>query len=146
MSASHQTSYLNTMHGTSTKLGPYSNANQEGTSENTVGSTTAAGHGDHPRDHANDANQELPSRKYGPPQEDLDGEKMAAPAEGRVMDAQLKKKHAGWGEQDSLTMSLERKKAEQARRREVTEEARRSGYDVDGGASWRTVDEDSSAV
>lgn len=146
MTASQQDAYLDAMHGTSKTLGPYSNANQEGTSANTMGSTTAAGHGDHPKDHPYDPNLHLPSRRYGPQQEDLDGEQMADPGEGRVMDSQLDKKHAGWGAEDSLTEGLERKKSEQAKRRAEFEEGRKRGYDVDGGGRWRVADEDLGAV
>ncbi|KFY16751.1 hypothetical protein V492_01118, partial [Pseudogymnoascus sp. VKM F-4246] len=109
-----QTTYLNAIHGTSTTLGPSTNANQPGTSANTVGSTTASGHGSHPHDHAA-ANSGLvmPTCRVGPQQGDLEGETMADAGEGRVMDAQLEKKRAGWGGEDSLTGELERKKSEQ---------------------------------
>ena len=70
---------------------------------------------------------------------------MADPGEGKVMDEQLEKKHAGWGGEDSLTAELDRKKREQAAERERFEERRR-GRDVDGGGAVRLVDDDTSAV
>ncbi|KFY86898.1 hypothetical protein V500_07318 [Pseudogymnoascus sp. VKM F-4518 (FW-2643)] len=146
MTASQQTAYLNAIHGTATTLGPSTNANQPGTSAGTVGSTTACGHGDHPHDHANDTGLVLPTCRIGPQQEDLDGEQMADPGEGKVMDEQLEKKHAGWVGEDSLTAELDRKKREQAAKRERFEEERRRGRDVDGGGAVRLVDDDTSAV
>ncbi|KAL5347400.1 hypothetical protein ACLOAV_007712 [Pseudogymnoascus australis] len=147
MTDPQQTAYLNAIHGTSTTLGPSTNTNQPGTSAGTVGSTTACGHGDHPHDHANDTGVVLPTCRYGPQQEDLDGEQQMADAgEGKVMDEQLEKKHAGWGGEDSLTEGLERKKKEQAEMRHTLEDERRRGRDVDGGGVVRTADEDTSAV
>ncbi|RAL66678.1 hypothetical protein DID88_006360 [Monilinia fructigena] len=54
-----------------------------------VGSATAMGRGDHPKDNADDSNARLPSSKVGPQQEDLDGEQMRASGEGEVMGAQF---------------------------------------------------------
>lgn len=71
---------------------------------------------------------------------------MADAGEGKVMDEQLEKKHAGWGGEDSLTEGLERKKKEQAEMRHTLEDERRRGRDVDGGGVVRTADEDTSAV
>ncbi|KFY70769.1 hypothetical protein V499_08959, partial [Pseudogymnoascus sp. VKM F-103] len=113
MTTSQQTTYLNAIHGTSTTLTPTTNANQPGTSANTMGSTTASGHGSHPHDHPRNGPPILPTRGIGPPQAELEGEQMADPGEGAVMDAQLGKKSAGWGEEDSLTREMERKKREQ---------------------------------
>ncbi|OAF59054.2 hypothetical protein VC83_04294 [Pseudogymnoascus destructans] len=127
MTASQQTTYLNAIHGTSTILTPTTNANQPGTSANTMGSTTASGHGPHPSDHPPNAHPILPTRRVGPPQAELEGEQMADPGEGRVMDAQLQKKGGGWGEEDSLTEGLERKKREQEGERGRCEEERRRG-------------------
>ena len=48
---------------------------------------------------------------------------MRPPGEGEVMAAQLDKKNAGWGEQDSMTEGLDRMKAEQKSvRAEIKEE------------------------
>ncbi|KFY52819.1 hypothetical protein V497_08439 [Pseudogymnoascus sp. VKM F-4516 (FW-969)] len=146
MAAPQQSTYLNAIHGTSTTLGPSTNANQPGTSANTVGSTTASGHGSHPHDHANDSGLTLPTRRYGPQQDDLEGNQMADRGEGAVMDAQLGKKGAGWGSEDSLTGEMERKKEEQRGERERFEEDRRRGRDVDGGGPFRGEDEDLGAV
>lgn len=146
MAASRQQSDINGVRGGGITFGPYSNANQEGTAENTVGSTSASGHGDHPKDNADDSAVTMPGCRYGPPQEDLDGEKMATLSEGKVMDAQLHKKHAGWGEEASLTSDLDRKKTEQRREREEIEDARRRGVNIDGGAGGRLGTEDNSAV
>lgn len=78
--------------------------------------------------------------------EDLDGEQMAAPGEGKVMDAQLDKKNAGWGEQDSLTGDLDRKKEEQREAREGVKDERAKGGDVDGGAGGRIESEGLGSV
>ncbi|OBT66352.1 hypothetical protein VE03_04841 [Pseudogymnoascus sp. 23342-1-I1] len=146
MTAPQQTTYLNAIHGTSTTLGPSTNTNQPGTSEGTVGSTTAAGHGAHPHDHANASDLVFQPRRVGPPPEELEGDKMADPGEGKVMTEQLEKKRAGWGGEYSLTEGLERKKREQAGMRERLEEERRRGRDVDGGGRLRAADDDTSAV
>lgn len=71
---------------------------------------------------------------------------MRAPGEGEVMNAQFDKKNAGWGEQDSLTSDLDRKKAEQAEARGAIKEQRAHGGDVDGGNRGRTENEGLSAV
>jgi len=146
MAASHQQGELKGGRVGET-LGPHSNSNQRGIPENTCGSTTAYGHGDHPKDHADDSNVTMPGTKYSVPQEDLDGEQqMVTLGEGEVMQAQLDKKHAGWGEQESLTRDLERKKAEQKTDREEIEEERRKGYNVDGGPLERLSNENLSAA
>lgn len=146
MAASHQQSGLDGAKVGET-LGPHSNSNQLGIPENTCGSTTAYGHGDHPKDHADDSNVTMPGTMYSVPQEDLDGEQqMVTLDEGKVMQAQLDKRNAGWGEQESLTRDLERKKREQKAEREEIEEERRKGYDVDGGSSQRLANEDLSAA
>jgi len=106
-----------------------------------VGSATAAGHGQHPRDNADDSNASLPGSKVGPQNEDLEGEQMSAAGEGDVMKAQFDKKGAGWGEQESLTSDLGRKKAEQAGAREEIQNKREMGTNVDGGAGNRMDNE-----
>ncbi|OBT80402.1 hypothetical protein VF21_00777 [Pseudogymnoascus sp. 05NY08] len=145
MTTSQQTTYLNAIHGTSTTLTPTTNAHQPGTSANTMGSSTASGHGPHPPDHPHNTHP-IPSRCVGPPQSELEGEQMADPGEGAVMDAQLEKGRAGWGEEDSLTGGMERKKREQEGERGRWGEERRGGRDVDGGGEARGVDEDTGAV
>lgn len=147
MSASQQQSSLNSSY----TLGPESKktTNQAPTSENTVGSTTAHGAGPHPIDNADDSNAVKSSSKYGPQQEDLDGEQLATFPEGKVYEAQLNKREkGGWGEEPSLTADLERKKAEQAEKREAIKEARKRGEvaDVDGGSPRMVSNEDNSAV
>ncbi|QSZ32596.1 hypothetical protein DSL72_002175 [Monilinia vaccinii-corymbosi] len=112
----------------------------------TVGSATAMGHGDHPKDNADDSNVKLPNSKIGPQQEDLDGEQMRAPGEGEVMDAQLNKKDAGWGEEGSYTSNLDRQKAEQKEAREKIKSQREQGLDVDGGAGGRLANEGLGSV
>ena len=79
----------------------------------------------------------MPGSKVGPQQEDLDGEQMRMAGEGQVMDAQFNKKNAGWGEQDSLTSDLDRKKAEQQGAREEILAERCHRGNVDGGAGRR---------
>lgn len=111
-----------------------------------AGSATAAGHGAHPRDNADDSNATLSGSKVGPQNEDLDGEQMRAAGEGEVMNAQFDKKNAGWGEENSLTSDLDRQKAEQKGRREDVKEARRGGGDVDGGAGNRVANEGLNSV
>ena len=56
---------------------------------------------------------------------------MAAPGEGRVADVVDKKPGATGGEKE-LTGDLERKKAEQAGKREEVKEGRRAEVDVKG--------------
>ena len=111
-----------------------------------VGSATAAGHGQHPNDKDADvSNVSMPNSRVGPQQEDLDGEQMRAAGEGEVMEAQLDKKNAGWGEQGSLTSDLDRQKAEQQGSREEMKE-RRAGRNVDSGAGGRTENEGIGSV
>jgi len=116
------------------------------TPEMSVGSTTAAGHGDHPQDNADDGNATLPNSKIGPQNEDLEGEQMRAPGEGDVMRAQFDKKNAGWGEQNSLTGGLDRQKAEQEEARESIKAQRAAGAGVDGGSGGTCDNEGLSAV
>lgn len=111
-----------------------------------VGSATAMGHGDHPKDNADDSNAKLSSSKVGPQQEDLDGEQMRAPGEGDVMAAQFDKKDAGWGEEGSYTSHLDRQKAEQKEAREKIKSQREQGIDVDGGAGGRIQNEGLGSV
>lgn len=99
------------------------------------------GHGQHPKDNADESNVTLPKSKIGPQQEDLDGEQMRAQGEGEVMAAQLDKKNAGWGEQDSMTSDLDKQKAEQEGAREQVKQARKAGASVDGGAGNRIESE-----
>ena len=66
---------------------------------------------------------------------------MRAPGERDVMDAQLDKKNAGWGEEGSYTSDLDRQKAEQTGAREEIKSARQGGVNVDGGAGGRTKSE-----
>lgn len=87
----------------------------------------------------------LQGSKVGVQNEDLEGEQMRAAGEGEVMNAQLDKKNAGWGEQDSLTSDLDRKKAEQAEARNEIKSERAQGLDVDGG-NGRTENEGLGAV
>jgi len=132
--------------GAGTTLGPDSNSSSKGTPAMSVGSATAAGHGQHPNDKADDSNAALPGSKVGPQNEDLQGEQMRAPGEGEVMDAQFNKKDAGWGEQDSLTSDLDRKRAEQQGARQEIKAERRGGQNIDGGAGGRTENEGLGAV
>lgn len=111
-----------------------------------VGSATAAGHGDHPQDNADDSNARLPGSKVGPQQEDLDGEQMRAPGEGEIMDAQFNKKNAGWGEEASFTSDLDRQKAEQQAKRDEIKARREAGESVDGGAGNRVANEGINSV
>ncbi|RDL38642.1 Uncharacterized protein BP5553_02982 [Venustampulla echinocandica] len=109
---------------------------------NTEGQATAAGHGQHPRDNADNSNVTMPASKIGPPDEDLRGEKPDIPAgEREVMEAQLDKRGAGWGEQESLTSGLDRKKAEQQGAREAIQAQRSGGVDIDEGAGNRVENE-----
>lgn len=147
MSASENQSSLNSARGAGTTMGPDSGRDpSDGTPSMSAGSATAAGHGDHPKDHADDSNAILSSSKIGPQNEDLEGEQMRAPGEGDVMNAQFNKKNAGWGEQNSLTSDLDRKKAEQTEAREETKSSREHGEDVDGGAGGRVEGEGLGSV
>jgi len=142
MSASQDQSSLNEARGAGTTFGPNDGADSStATPEMSAGSTTAAGHGDHPKDNANDSNTTMPSTKMGPPKENLEGEQMRAPGEGDVMNSQFNKKNAGWGEEGSYTSDLDRQKAEQRGAREDIKSARQSGASVDGGAGGRTGNE-----
>ena len=147
MSASKDQSSLNQARGAGTTWGPDdvkdSSSAAPGTS---VGSTTAAGHGQHPRDLGDDSNATMPGSKVGPQNEDLEGEQMRATGEGEIMDAQFDKKNAGWGEQGSFTSDLDRQKAEQKGAREEIKEARRGGASVDGGAGNRVENEGMRSV
>ncbi|PBP26273.1 hypothetical protein BUE80_DR002796 [Diplocarpon rosae] len=147
MSASQDQSSLNEARGAGTTYGPGdSKDSSTATPATSVGSATAAGHGDHPKDNADDSNATLPGSKVGPQQEDLDGEQMRAPGEGEVMDAQFNKKNAGWGEEGSYTSDLDRQKAEQQGAREEIKAARKAGENVDGGAGNRISNENMSSV
>ena len=111
MSASQNQSSLNSARGAGTTFGPSdTKSSSTATPATSVGSATAAGHGDHPQDNADDSNAVLSGSKVGPQQEDLDGEQMRATGEGEVMDAQFNKKNAGWGEEGSFTSDLDRQK------------------------------------
>lgn len=142
MSASKDQSALGSSRGAGTTFGPNDGApSSDATPGMSVGSATAMGHGDHPTDNADDSNASLSTSKVGPQKEDLDGEQMAAPGEGDVMNAQFNKKDAGWGEQQSLTSDLDRKKAEQKEARDDTQADRQEGVNVDGGAGGRVENE-----
>ncbi|KAE8445920.1 hypothetical protein EG329_012699 [Mollisiaceae sp. DMI_Dod_QoI] len=147
MSASKDQSSLNSARGAGTTFGPNdTDPSSAATPEMSVGSTTAAGHGQHPQDNADDSNATMPGSKIGPQNEDLGGEQMRAAGEGDVMDAQFNKKDAGWGEQGSLTSDIDRQKAEQQKAREGIQAARQGGANVDGGAGNRTENEGIGAV
>ncbi|EPE36467.1 hypothetical protein GLAREA_05805 [Glarea lozoyensis ATCC 20868] len=146
MSAANNQSSLNEARGAGTTFGPNTNSSSSATPAMSVGSATAAGHGDHPKDNADDSNATLPGTKVGPQNEDLDGEQMAVLAEGKVMDAQFNKKNAGWGEEQGLMSNLDRQKEEQKEKREEVKAQRSAGVNVDGGAGQRTGNEDLSAV
>jgi hypothetical protein len=147
MSASKDQSSLNEARGAGTSFGPNdTNSSDSATPAMSVGSATAAGHGDHPKGDKDDSNATMPGTKVGPQNEDLDGEQMAVLAEGKVMDAQFDKKNAGWGEQDGLMSNLDRQKEEQKEAREKVKAQRASGADVDGGGGNRLGNEDLSAV
>lgn len=122
------------------------NSQSSGTPSTSVGSATAAGHGQHPADKGDDSNASLSSSKYGVQKEDLEGEQMAIYGEDQVINAQLDKRNAGWGEQDSLTGNLDRMKAEQKEKREEVKEQRQQGQSVDGGAGNRLDNEGLSSV
>ncbi|EKD21026.1 uncharacterized protein L3040_004644 [Drepanopeziza brunnea f. sp. 'multigermtubi'] len=147
MPASQDQSSLNQAPGAGTTYGPSDSKDfSTATPSMSVGMATAAGHGDHPKDNADDSNARLPGSKVGPQQEDLDGEQMRAPGEGEVMHAQFNKKNAGWGEEGSYTSNLDRQKAEQAGKREEIKEARRNGESIDGGAGNRVANEGLNSV
>jgi len=140
MSASQDQSSLNSARGAGTTFGPNSGVGK-GTPGTSVGQATLAGHGQHPKDLGDDSNAVLPGSKIGPQQEDLDGEQMRAPGEGEVFRAQLDKKDQGWGEQDSLTSGLDRKKAEQQSARDEIKQERKAGGNVDGQTGGRVENE-----
>lgn len=147
MSASANQSGLNSARGAGTTFGAKdTNPPSEATPGGSVGSATAAGHGDHPTDNADESGVTMPSSKIGPPKEDLDGEQMAGYGEGEVMGAQQDKKNAGWGEEGSYTSDLDRQKAEQKDAREEIKRARADGESVDGGAGGRTQNEGLGSV
>jgi len=124
MSASQNQSTLNQAPQGTTSFGANDTVSEDKvTPEMSVGLATAAGHGQHPRDKVDDSNATLPGTKLGPQNEDLEGEQMRTLGEGYVMDAQLNKKNAGWGEQGSLTSDLDRQKAEQEDAREAIKAA-----------------------
>ncbi|KAL3417516.1 hypothetical protein PVAG01_10526 [Phlyctema vagabunda] len=142
MSASQDQSSLNSAPGAGTTFGPNDTVSSDkATPAMSVGSATAAGHGDHPKDNADDSNASKSTSKVGPQKEDLDGEQMAVYGEGKVMDAQLDKKNAGWGEEGSYTSDLDRQKAEQKGARDEIKEQREAGVNVDGGAGGRVESE-----
>ncbi|KAF1946263.1 hypothetical protein EJ02DRAFT_394444 [Clathrospora elynae] len=70
---------------------------------------------------------------------ELDGEQMAAPGEGRVADAVAKggKGMGGGGEQPDLASDLDRKKAEQADARDAIKQSRSEAVRA-GGAAGQT--------
>lgn len=145
-SASQNQSSLNATPA-GTTFGPNSGApSSTATPGMSVGSATAMGHGDHPKDNVDDSNAKLSSSKIGPQQEDLDGEQMRAPGEGEVMAAQFDKKNAGWGEEGSYTSNLDRQKAEQKEARDKIKNQRAQGVDVDGGAGGRLANEGLGSV
>ena len=147
MSASKDQSILNSARGAGTTFGPTdTSASSTATPAMSAGSATAAGHGSHPRDNADDSNVRLPGSKIGPQNEDLDGDQMRAVGEGEVMNAQIEKGKAGWGEEGSLTGDLDRMKNEQRGKREEVKEARREGRNIDGGAGNRVENEGLGSV
>jgi len=147
MSASANQSSLNSSRGAGTTFGPKDTTpSSKATPSMSVGSATAAGHGDHPKDNADETGVEMPSNKLGPPKGDLDGEQMAVYGEGEVMHAQLDKKNAGWGEEGSYTSDLDRMKADQKDAREDIKSHRAAGESVDGGAGGRTSNEGLGSV
>jgi hypothetical protein len=140
MSASQDQSSLNSSSG-GARFDPSSNSSAESTTFQSAASATAAGHGDHPKDNADESNVTMPGSRIGLQQEDLDGEQMRMAGEGQVMNAQFSKQNAGWGEQGSLISDLDRKKAEQQGAREEIQSERRHGGNVDGGAGGRIENE-----
>jgi hypothetical protein len=141
MSASQNQSELNSTTKSGAHFNPSSNSDAPGTPFQSAASATAAGHGSHPKDNADESNVKLPGSRVGPQQEDLEGEQMRMAGDGQVMDAQFNKKDAGWGEQDSLTSDLDRKKAEQQGARKEVQAERYQGQNVDGGAGGRIENE-----
>ena len=77
-------------------------------------------------------NTNLTCNQIGGPVSDLEGEQMRAPGEGDIASAQ-DNKH-GFGEQESLTAGLDRKKAEQDRLKQGSTggEGSDRGVDVQG--------------
>ncbi|KAL2070961.1 hypothetical protein VTL71DRAFT_13987 [Oculimacula yallundae] len=147
MSASQNQTPLNAARGAGTTFNSSTgSSSSEATPSMSVGSATAFGHGDHPKDNADDSNAVLPGSKVGPQQEDLDGEQMRAPGEGEVFRKQLDKKQEGWGEEGSFTDGLERMKGEQKEARESVKEQRSAGESVDGGAGNRVANEQLNSV
>ncbi|KAH6670433.1 hypothetical protein B0J14DRAFT_628325 [Halenospora varia] len=136
MFASKDQSSLNTARGAGATFGPNdTDDSSKATPATSVGSATAAGHGQHPQDMGDDSNTILPGSKQ-----------MRAPGEGEVMDAQFDKKNAGWGGQANLTSDLDRQKAEQKSAREDIKAARNGGANVDGGLGRRVENEGLNAV
>jgi hypothetical protein len=131
MSASKDQSSLNSSSGVGAHFDPSSNSSAESTPFQSAASATAAGHGDHPQDNADESNVTMPGRKVGPQQEDLEGEQIRTAGEGQVMDAQFNKQNAGWGEQNSLASDLDRKKVEQQGARDEIQDERRHGRNVE---------------
>jgi hypothetical protein len=147
MSASQDQSSLNQARGAGTTWGPNdTKPSSYATPATSVGSATAAGHGDHPKDNGDNSNVTLPGSKIGPQNEDLEGEQMRAAGDGEVMDAQVDKKNAGWGEQGSMTSDLDGMKVEQKSAREDVKADRRGGANVDGGAGNRVENEGMGSV
>lgn len=63
------------------------------------------------------------------------------------MEAQLgKREKGGWGEEESLTSDLDRKKEEQREMREEIKGDRSDGVDVDGGGGGRVQNEGLGSV
>jgi hypothetical protein len=120
-------------------FGPDSNSGQKGTSWESAGSTTASGAGPHPKDNADDSGVTPSSTKVGPQQDDLEGNQTATFGEGDVAHAQEHK--AGFGEEQSLTSDLDRKKAEQKEAREEIKSERQAGQSVDGSGGGRKGNE-----
>jgi hypothetical protein len=141
MSASQNQSELNSTTRAGAHFDPTSNSDASSTPFQSAASATAAGHGPHPQDNADESNVSLPGSRIGPQQEDLEGEQMRMAGEDQVMDAQFNKKNAGWGEQDSLKSDLDRKKAEQQGARREIQAERYQGQNVDGGAGGRIENE-----
>lgn len=75
-------------------------------------------------------------RPTGDVASELDGEQMRAPGEGDVMQRQFEK--GGFGEQKDFTSDLDRKKAEQAGKREEIKSQRKEEVDVGGALGGRT--------
>lgn len=148
MSASKDESPFNAARGAGTTFGADSGNNASATTPSmSAGSATEAGHGQHPNDKDADVSGvSVPNSRVGPQQEDLEGEQMRAAGEGEVMDSQLNKQDAGWGEQGSLTSNLDRHKAEQKGAREHMKEQRTADRAVDGGSRNRVENEGLGSV